>query len=211
MIIADVLTSAASWQGERPLLSYTVPAELVAEIQLGQLVAVPYGERMVEGIVWGLDEAIQEPGSVEDGDEFAGSPDEVLVSLHAILDPRARVASLSDGTGELDLRLLRDLVGDGGPDDASTRPDAAFTRRFAPDDTDPQLLDSVMQNGSLRLRALIGLLLEEGEINVERLKELLGPKKAKEVLKRHAPTIFFSRMLSLKLHGRAHVSNVSYG
>src|SRR6476661_8417578 len=88
MIIADVLTSAASWQGERPLLSYTVPAELVAEIQLGQLVAVPYGERMVEGIVWGLDEAIQEPGSVEDGDEFTGSPDEVLRSLHAILDPQ---------------------------------------------------------------------------------------------------------------------------
>ena len=99
------------------MLSYTVPAELVAEIQLGQLVAVPYGERMVEGIVWGLDEAIQEPGSVEDGDEFAGSPDEVLPSpcmLFWTLSPRCFLIRWN--WRKLDLRLLRDLVGDGGPD-----------------------------------------------------------------------------------------------
>jgi primosomal protein N' (replication factor Y) (superfamily II helicase) len=34
-----------------------------------------------------------------------------------------------------------------------------------------------------RLRALIGLLLAEGSLDIERLKEMLGPKKARELLK----------------------------
>ncbi|HET8852347.1 MAG TPA: primosomal protein N', partial [Ktedonobacteraceae bacterium] len=38
-------------------------------------------------------------------------------------------------------------------------------------------------NTQLTTRALIGLLLADGELDVERLKEMLGPKRAKEVLK----------------------------
>ena len=54
-MFVDVLTSAASWSHE-PLLTYAVPPELESEIENGQLVAVLYGERLVEGIVWRLHE-----------------------------------------------------------------------------------------------------------------------------------------------------------
>src|SRR5947209_14355713 len=53
-VLADVLTSAASWNSEQPLLTYTVPAELQEQLHPGQLVAIPYGERLVEGIVWSI-------------------------------------------------------------------------------------------------------------------------------------------------------------
>ncbi len=53
-LLADVLTSANSWNSEQPLLSYTVPPEIETELRAGQLVAVPYGDRLVEGIVWKL-------------------------------------------------------------------------------------------------------------------------------------------------------------
>ena len=53
-MLADVLTSAASWNSEQPLLTYTVPAELQEQLHPGQLVAIPYGERLVEGIVWSI-------------------------------------------------------------------------------------------------------------------------------------------------------------
>ena len=51
-MLANILTSAASWDSEHPLLTYIVPAELEDSIRIGQLVAVPYGERLVEGLIW---------------------------------------------------------------------------------------------------------------------------------------------------------------
>ena len=53
-LFADVLTSANAWNSEQPLLTYTVPPELQNELQIGQLIAVPYGDRLVEGIVWSI-------------------------------------------------------------------------------------------------------------------------------------------------------------
>ena len=51
-LLADVLTSANSWNSEQPLLTYSVPPEIETELLAGQLVAVPYRDRLVEGIVW---------------------------------------------------------------------------------------------------------------------------------------------------------------
>jgi primosomal protein N' (replication factor Y) len=45
-----------------------------------------------------------------------------------------------------------------------------------------QAIEAAIGNTSLQTRALIGLLLAEGEIDVERLKDMLGPKRAKEIL-----------------------------
>src|SRR5258708_13726086 len=72
LVLADVLTTAASWSDE-PLLTYLVPAELQAEIAPGQLVAVPYGERLVEGILWRLHADMPE--------------DEVPRPISTLLDP----------------------------------------------------------------------------------------------------------------------------
>ena len=43
--------------------------------------------------------------------------------------------------------------------------------------------DATQLEASPRLRALIGLLLADGELDIERLKELLGQKQAKELLR----------------------------
>ena len=61
-MLAHVLTSAASWNSEQPLLTYSVPIELEDRLSPGQLVAVPYGERLVEGIAWSTDTANDEDG-----------------------------------------------------------------------------------------------------------------------------------------------------
>src|SRR5947209_728325 len=53
-VLVDVLTSAASWNSEQPLLTYTVPTELEDQLCPGQLVAIPYRERLIEGIVWSI-------------------------------------------------------------------------------------------------------------------------------------------------------------
>ena len=51
-VFANVLTSAHAWNSEEPLLIYSVPPDMQHELQTGQLIAVPYGDRLVEGIVW---------------------------------------------------------------------------------------------------------------------------------------------------------------
>jgi primosomal protein N' (replication factor Y) len=54
---AEVLIARGARErfGRTPLYAYRVPEHLVPSIALGELVAVPYGERLVAGIVWGLD------------------------------------------------------------------------------------------------------------------------------------------------------------
>src|SRR5438105_2789438 len=74
------------------------------------------------------------------------------------------------------------------------------------------------QQALTRLHALIGLLLADGELDVERLKEMLGPKQAKEILQEalssgliereatlHAPTtrVRHKRVVRLVLQGEA--------
>ena len=72
-VFADVLTSANAWNSEQPLLTYTVPPELQNELQIGQLIAVPYGERLVEGIVWSIWED-DGTGQWEVGRGYTGQP-----------------------------------------------------------------------------------------------------------------------------------------
>ncbi|BCL82519.1 primosomal protein N` [Ktedonobacteria bacterium brp13] len=202
-MFAHILTSAASWQGDRPLLTYSVPSEMLAEIRQGQLVAVPYGERLVEGIVWGLSDEIddEDDDGVDKDDEGLAAltvehesqkedrqdggkrqPDD-LRPLQAILDPepalRPYQMSLAQWIADYYVTSLATVAQMMLPPGLTQR--SRVVLRLA--ETDSQLINDAMQSGSLRLRALIGLLLAEGEINVERLKELLGPKKAKEVLK----------------------------
>ncbi len=43
-MFAEVLTTAASWNTEEPLLTYSVPPALEQELRAGQLVAIPYGD-----------------------------------------------------------------------------------------------------------------------------------------------------------------------
>ncbi len=73
---AGVLTTAASWHSEQPLLTYIVPPELQEIALPGQLVAAPFGNRLVEGIIWQLSK-----------DADMSSFDGAMRPISTILDP----------------------------------------------------------------------------------------------------------------------------
>lgn len=211
-MLADVLTSAASWNSEQSLLTYTVPLELEAELHSGQLVAVPYGERLVEGIVWNVWEEDEDESWHLRAGRPQGSPlyqDESGSEQRNVGAPLggARLASNSQQTpGEL--RPISSVL---DPEPALLPHQRALAQWMAEYYVTPlaqvammMLPPGLMQrskvvlhligsggrevNGAAlpkdaRLRALIGLLLADGELDVERLKEMLGPKVSKEILK----------------------------
>jgi primosomal protein N' (replication factor Y) (superfamily II helicase) len=220
-VLADVLTSAASWQDEHPLLTYLVPGKLQAELCAGQLVAIPYGDRLVEGIVW----VIRQEQDGQDGHDGYAENDKALRPIHTILDlepvllphqrklaewiaeyyitPLAQVALMMLPPGlmqrsKIVLRLvenreLKDADGElGGGVGAISEarfntlaPAGAGWGKRSGEASPPQgVINHAPTDGTLlTTRALIGLLLADGELDVERLKEMLGPKRAKEVLK----------------------------
>ena len=171
-MFAHVLTSAASWSDE-PLLTYTVPPELEDEIAPGQLVAVPYGERLVEGIVWHVLDLL--PRANEDPRPLSTLLDPLPALLphqralaewmaNYYVTPLAHTALMMLPPGLMQRsKMVLQLI----DVEAATK----------------QLAQSDGEERFTRLRALIGLLLAEGALDIERLKEMLGPKKARELLK----------------------------
>ena len=171
-MLADVLTASASWQAEHPLLTYLVPEEFQADLRAGQLVAIPYGKQLVEGIVWTIS---------QDETPLFTSEDEVLRPLNAILDlepallPHQR--ALAEWMADYYVTPLAFVALMMLPPGLMQRSQVVL--HLVKDEESP--LEANEQ--TLRIRALIGLLLDEGELDIERLKEMLGPKRAKEVLK----------------------------
>ncbi|GER84750.1 hypothetical protein KTAU_33860 [Thermogemmatispora aurantia] len=164
-MFAEVLTVAASWQGERPLLTYQIPGELAGQLQPGQLVAVPYGERLVEGIIWQLAESCEH------------SAPEALRPLHALLDPQPVLLphqrALAEWMADYYVTSLALVVQLMLPPGLLQGSRAVLTLVNA----EPR------ETASLPLQALIGLLLDEGEIDVARLRSMLGPTRARLLLK----------------------------
>ncbi|MBV8695944.1 MAG: primosomal protein N' [Ktedonobacteraceae bacterium] len=177
---ADVLTSAGSWQSERPLLTYLVPSELQADVRVGQLVAVPYGERLVEGIVWSIqpEEDTNREGTIN----RAPTGEEVVRPLHAILDDEPALLghqmALAEWIAEYYVTPLSQVALMMLPPGLMQRSQVVL--HLVKDEYGESV--ETCAASSLQLRALMGLLLCEGELDVERLKTMLGPKRAKEML-----------------------------
>ncbi len=171
-MLAEVLTSAASWQEEEPLLTYRVPEALRAEVCTGQLVAVPYGQRLVEGILWRLLEDEDAPGA------RAGSVE--LRPLEAVLDPLPALLphqqALAEWLADYYLTPLAQVAQMMLPPGLMQGSRAVLTLA----ESEPARSLAV---ASLPVQALVGLLLSEGEIAVERIKEMLGPTRARALLK----------------------------
>jgi primosomal protein N' (replication factor Y) (superfamily II helicase) len=186
LVLADVLTSANSWNNEQPLLTYTVPTELQAELCAGQLVAVPYGDRLVEGIVWNIWEDHEH---VADTDAHPVNTYPVnhrltdLRPISTILDLELALLShqraLAEWMAEYYVTPLAQVALMMLPPGLMQRSRVVLhlikSEDLAPNGAQDQPLLA-------RHRAFIGLLLAEGEIDIERLKEMLGPKLAKEVI-----------------------------
>lgn len=170
-MFADVLTSAASWSHE-PLLTYAIPPEFAHELAPGQLVAVPYGERLVEGIVWHLHHKRPE--------------DEETRPIATLLDPQPALLphqrALAAWLAEYYVTPLAHAAMMMLPPGLMQR--SKMVLQLIDTEAAANLVAQPGETGQFtRLRALIGLLLAEGALDIERLKEMLGPKKAREVLK----------------------------
>ena len=193
---ADVLTSAASWHNEQPLLTYTVPDELADLLRAGQLVAIPYGNRLVQGVVWRIkpNSSHETINLTHQSDEFpydGGDTDQQLVAevgsyalrpIAAILDvepvllPHQR--ELAEWMTEYYVTPLAQTAMLMFPPGLTQRSEIVLHLA-----KHQQEYGNGQQPASLRLQALIGLLLSDGELNIEQLKKMLGAQKAKEVLK----------------------------
>ncbi len=172
---ADVLTSANSWNNEHPLLTYQVPPELQAELRAGQLVAVPYGDRLVEGIIW----HVWEDDEREGADELpALRPISTILDLEPALLPHQR--TLAEWMAEYYVTPLAQVASIMLPPGLMQRSKAVLHLINSEDTATNGPQD---QPALTRLRALTGLLLADGELDIERLNEMLGPKQAKEVMK----------------------------
>lgn len=207
-MLVEVLTTAASWHSEQPLLTYSVPQALEQMLRVGQLVAVPYGERLVEGITWQIlpDDALSNLAAGNDlscpwnsttsptADTINRSlrcdseePEEdqqiELRDIHEILDLepvlQPHQMALAEWMAEYYVTSLAQVAQMMLPPGLVQR--SRYVLRLAEGDHDE--LSAAIQGASLPLRALVGLLLAEGEIDVEKLKSILGPTKAKQILK----------------------------
>ena len=202
-MFAEVLTTAASWNTEEPLLTYSVPPALASEVRAGQLVAIPYGDRLVEGIVWGI---------AEDAEEIETRPISTILDLEPALLPHQR--QLAEWMATYYVTPLAYVAQIMLPPGLMQRSKVAL--RLISDDQPP--VDGQQPPVLSSTRALIGLLLADGELDVERLKEMLGPKRSKEVLKEalesgliareaqlHTPRARarHKRIVRLLLHGEA--------
>jgi len=167
-VLGNVLTSAASWNSEQPLLSYSVPGELEGELCAGQLVAIPYGDRLVEGIVWSVE---------DDRDE-----DEKLRPISTILDPEpallAHQRALAEWMAEYYVTPLAQVALMMLPPGLIQRSKVVL-HLIKSEDVEH---NEVAQRAFSRLQALIGLLLADGELDIERLREMVGQKRAREVV-----------------------------
>ena len=174
-VYADVLTPAHAWNSEQPLLIYSVPPGMQNELRIGQLIAVPYGDRLVEGIVWKIwkeDETRQQEGRPN-----------VIRPISTILDPEpallAHQRALAEWMAAYYVTPLAQVAVKMLPPGLMQRSKVVLHLINGEDLAAHTTQD---QQTLTRLHALIGLLLADGELDVERLKEMLGPKNAKEIL-----------------------------
>jgi len=185
-MLANVLTSSASWNSEQPLLTYLVPKQMEAEIRKGQLVSIPYGERLVEGIVW---EFLPET-------MVMANKDIVLRPIHSILDmepallPHQQALALwiadyyiTPLAQVVQLMLTRGLM-----------QRSQFVLRLI----EETLSEANTQDIPLQTRALIGLLLADGVKDVEQFEKMLGPTRAKKFLKEALASGFIQREARLQ-------------
>jgi primosomal protein N' (replication factor Y) len=91
---AEVLLPSARQRGRAsaPLYSYTVPPALAVSITPGQLVAVPFGERLVAGIVWALDAGEDVELAAEASTDATVDADRDADGWSAPTEPRSRPA-----------------------------------------------------------------------------------------------------------------------
>ncbi len=201
-LLAEVVTPAANWQREQSSLTYSVPDELQTALRVGQLVAAPYGERLIEGIVWSMRDS-----SLDGGTSLMSVQPYVIRPLHTILDAEPALLPhqmhLAEWLAEYYVTSLAQVAFMMLPPGLTQR--SQMVLKLATSSLDEQ----ETQEASLRLRAMVGLLLADGKLDVTRLEQMLGVKKARAVVKEALASGLITREAELQApHTRASVKRV---
>ena len=201
-MLVEVVTPAANWQREQSSLTYSVPDELQTALRVGQLVAAPYGERLIECIVWSMRDS-----SLDGGTSSAGVQPFVIRPLHTILDAEPALLPhqmrLAEWLAEYYVTPLAQVAFMMLPPGLTQR--SQMVLKLATSSLDEQ----ETQEASLRLRAMVGLLLADGKLDVTRLEQMLGVKKARAVVKEALASGLITREAELQApHTRASVKRV---
>jgi primosomal protein N' (replication factor Y) len=189
-----------------------------AELRPGQLVAIPYGDRLVEGIVWEIWEDDEHLGQGHSGrgqapplhiSQPTADNQNVRAGLapalptvrpvSTILDPEPALLShqraLAEWMAAYYITPLAQVAVKMLPPGLMQRSKVVLhlinSEDLATNGTkDPAVLT--------RHRALIGLLLAEGELDIDRLKEMLGPRLAKEIIQEALSSGMIEREATLR-------------
>ncbi|GHO44611.1 replication restart helicase PriA [Ktedonospora formicarum] len=177
-MLVEVLTTAGRWNTEQPLLTYRVPTALEARLRRGQLIAVPYGDRLDEGIVWRVladDEAAI--SLLEEGIELRDLSS-ILDETPALLPHQLELARwLSEYYATSLAHTVFNMLTPG------LLQRSRFVLKLSQEALEDAMRSASSQDASLRLRALLGLLHTDGSLDVEQLKKMLGKTKAQQLLK----------------------------
>jgi len=189
-VFAEVLTSAASWNSEQPLLTYSVPPDLQTDLRPGQLVAVPYGERLVEGIVWHITENIEEGLDGTHNGTGGRLTRSMIRPVSTILDPEPALLPhqrwMVEWMASYYVTPLAQVAFAMLPPGLMQRSKVVLKvvlHLITDEERDKSVAQQQEPPALTSTQALIGLLLADGELDVERLKAMLGPKRSQEVLK----------------------------
>jgi primosomal protein N' (replication factor Y) len=196
-MLAEIVTPAANWQNGQSMLTYSVPAELQAMLQPGQLVAAPYGQRLIEGIIWSMHE-----------EELPDAPSYIIRPLHSILDPMPALLPhqmrLAEWMAEYYVTPLAQVAFMMLPPGLMQRSQTVLKLATGLHENEQE-----MPEASPRVRALIGLLLADGKLDTQRLKQMLGEKKAREIIKEAMASGLITREAELQApRARAAVKRV---
>ncbi|HLW01228.1 MAG TPA: primosomal protein N' [Ktedonobacterales bacterium] len=185
-MLAEVLVPDGAWgrRNRRALFTYRVPPALAASVQPGHLVAVPFGSRLTQGIIWSLTEGEDAASATEapPAQPEAESQPLVLRDISKLLDaapvllPHQRVLAewLADyycsslPTAVLLMlppRLeggMRLVLGQGAQDRAEDAEGAAGSNHLA---------------GEVS-RALADFVREKGAVDEAKVREMLGAARA---------------------------------
>ncbi|HEU5369898.1 MAG TPA: hypothetical protein VFU69_15605, partial [Ktedonobacterales bacterium] len=185
-MLAEVLVPEGAWgrRNRRSIFTYRVPPALEAQAQLGHLVAVPFGARLTQGIIWrvaGRDAAATAVGEASAQPEAEGQP-VALRDISKLLDPapillphqQALAEWLADyycsSLPSAVLLMLPPRLGDG--------------MRLVPGQNAPQSAeDASGVAGAHPLagetsRALADFVREKGAVDEARVREMLGAARA---------------------------------
>jgi primosomal protein N' (replication factor Y) len=240
VLLADIVTPANSWDSEQPYLTYEIPAALRETVRPGHLVAIPYGEKLVQGVVWTIREQkddMQASGQAEiqveaqvnvgarlttpdrGGDQARpyvdlaqrGSAPGVAAMVESVVDEATRVRPVHALLDAEPVLLPHQMQLAQWLSEYYVTPLAQTAFMMLP----PGLVqrsqsvlhlvqdvqeESIAEAGAVspRLRALIGLLQAEQTLDVEQLRRMLGPTRAKQVMQEALASGLIARTAQLK-------------